>query len=80
MNLAQVATDLAERLVKIFRKDPQTGQRPYENGNRVGNDDPLCFYEYFEGDNGRGCGAGHQTGWTGLVVNCLEKLREQGKA
>ena len=24
-----------------------------------------------EGDNGRGVGASHQTGWTGLIANCL---------
>jgi len=27
--------------------------------------------EYFHGDNGRGVGASHQTGWTGLVANLL---------
>ena len=26
------------------------------------------FYEYFDGDNARGCGASHQTGWTALVT------------
>jgi hypothetical protein len=28
------------------------------------------FYEYFDGDTGRGCGADHQTGWTALVTRC----------
>jgi hypothetical protein len=31
----------------------------------------LLFYEYFDGDNGRGVGASHQTGWTGLVARLL---------
>ena len=28
--------------------------------------DNMLFYEYFHGDTGRGVGASHQTGWTGL--------------
>jgi hypothetical protein len=35
--------------------------------------DLLLFYEYLDGDNGRGCGASHQTGWTALVT-LLDKL------
>jgi hypothetical protein len=34
--------------------------------------DYILFYEYFHGDNGAGLGAGHQTGWTGLVVMLTE--------
>ena len=33
--------------------------------------DLILFYEYFDGDTGRGCGASHQSGWTSLVSNCL---------
>ena len=35
---------------------------------------PGLFYEYFHGDTGRGVGASHQTGWTALVVRCIEDL------
>jgi hypothetical protein len=31
----------------------------------------VLFYEYFDGDTGRGVGASHQTGWTGLVAKLL---------
>ena len=31
----------------------------------------MLFYEYFHGDTGRGVGASHQTGWTGLVAKLL---------
>jgi hypothetical protein len=31
----------------------------------------LWFHEYFHGDTGRGLGAAHQTGWTGLVAQLL---------
>jgi len=33
--------------------------------------DYVLFYEYFHGDSGRGVGAAHQTGWTGLVAKLL---------
>ena len=31
----------------------------------------LQFFEYFHGDSGRGVGASHQTGWTGLIAKLL---------
>jgi hypothetical protein len=45
--------------------------------NALYRDDPhwrdlVLFYEYFHGDNGRGAGASHQTGWTALAVRCVE--------
>lgn len=44
----------------------------YESLNRdpYFRDYPL-FYEYFDGDTGRGVGASHQCGWTGLVAALL---------
>ena len=36
--------------------------------------DLVLFHEYFHGDTGRGVGASHQTGWTALVVRCLETV------
>ena len=35
--------------------------------------DLVLFYEYFHGDDGRGVGASHQTGWTGLVAKLLQQ-------
>ena len=34
--------------------------------------DLILFHEYFHGDNGRGVGASHQTGWSGLVALLLQ--------
>jgi hypothetical protein len=31
----------------------------------------ITFHEYFRGDTGRGVGAAHQTGWTGLVADLI---------
>jgi len=35
--------------------------------------DLILFYEYFHGDNGRGVGATHQTGWTGAVAQLIDE-------
>ena len=37
--------------------------------------DYVLFYEYFHGDTGRGVGASHQTGWTGLVAKLIQPRR-----
>jgi hypothetical protein len=34
--------------------------------------DYVLFHEYFHGDTGRGVGASHQTGWTGLIAKLLQ--------
>ena len=34
--------------------------------------DHILFYEYFQGDNGAGLGASHQTGWIGLVAKFIQ--------
>jgi hypothetical protein len=78
MNLEQVAMELAQRLASLFlpRAD---GSRPCHGRERRYADDPhfkdlLLFSEYFHGDDGRGVGASHQTGWTALVISCLETV------
>jgi hypothetical protein len=76
MNLDQVATELSLRLSSLFV--PQQGrQRPCHGSLERYADDPhwrdyILFYEYFDGDTGRGLGASHQTGWTALVASLLE--------
>jgi hypothetical protein len=77
-NLHEVAKEIAVRLVKLFRADG-TGRRPCHGDDKKYIEDPnfrnlLLFHEYFDGDNGRGIGASHQTGWTGLVANLIEQL------
>ena len=34
--------------------------------------DLVPFYEYFDGDTGRGLGGSHQTGWTATVALLLQ--------
>ena len=75
MTLYQVAEEITRRLSAMFLRGPD-GRRPVFGGNRTFQEDPhwrdcLLFYEYFHGDSGRGVGASHQTGWTGLVAKLL---------
>lgn len=77
MSLCEVATELSRRLIKLFLRDGK-GERPIYGGNRLFQDDPhwrdyVLFNEYFHGDNGTGLGAGHQTGWTGLVAKLIQQ-------
>lgn len=75
LNLDQVADEIANRLLKIFRRDDQGRRAVFGHYDLLQKDpyfkDYLLFYEYFHGDNGRGVGASHQTGWTGLVSKLL---------
>jgi hypothetical protein len=78
MNLTEAASELSRRLVSLFVPDAQ-GRRPcHGKETRFATDphwrDLVVFNEYFHGDNGRGCGASHQTGWTALVVRLLNKF------
>jgi hypothetical protein len=41
--------------------------------NRPENRELILFYEYFHGDNSRGVGASHQTGWTALVAELINE-------
>ena len=73
--LEEVASELAKRLSKLFLKDAG-GNRPVLRQYPQLQTDPhyeecIPFYEYFDGDNGRGVGASHQTGWTGLIAKLL---------
>ena len=78
MNLLQVAQEISRRLAHLFLPDAEGG-RPCHGGDPRFRADPhwkdlLLFHEYFDGDTGRGIGAKHQTGWTALVIRCLEDL------
>ena len=72
MNLVEVAEEIQHRIIHIFGRDME-GKRATNGGNPKLDHDPnfrdyVWFYEYFHGDDGRGLGASHQTGWTGLVA------------
>lgn len=71
-SLAEIAKSLGKRVKSIFLKN-EKGERPVFGGYQKLNNDPnfkdyILFHEYFNGDNGKGLGASHQTGWTGLIA------------
>jgi hypothetical protein len=75
LTLAQIAAELSKRLLRLFLRD-ENGRRPVFGQYDKFQQDPhfkdyILFYEYFHGDNGRGAGAAHQTGWTGLVARLI---------
>jgi hypothetical protein len=83
MTLADAADEIGRRLMHLFLPDAN-GRRPCHGADaRYANDphfkDLVLFYEYFHGDTGRGCGASHQTGWTGLVAKIISDLAKLGK-
>jgi hypothetical protein len=80
MNLLEVAQELERRLARLFMPDA-TGQRPCHGAQPLYARDPhfrdlVLFHEYFHGDDGRGLGASHQTGWTALAANLIERVAE----
>jgi hypothetical protein len=78
LTLQEVALELESRLSRLFLAD-RGGRRPCHGDEARYATDPhwkdlVLFHEYFDGDNGRGVGASHQTGWTALAVRCLEDI------
>ncbi|MFN7933669.1 MAG: glucosidase [Bryobacteraceae bacterium] len=79
LTIEQVAAEIARRLSRIFLPNAD-GERPVYGLSRKMASDPhfrdyVLFHEYFDGDTGRGVGASHQTGWTGLIAKLLQPRR-----
>jgi hypothetical protein len=76
MNLFEVSKEISARLARVFLRDAK-GRRPVYGGTQKFQTDPLwgdyiLFYEYFNGENGAGLGASHQTGWTGVIARLIQ--------
>ena len=77
MTLDEVAVELSRRLMRLFLRN-EAGERPFNGDTPIFQQDPhwrdhILFHEYFNGDDGTGLGASHQTGWTGLVAKLLQQ-------
>ena len=75
-SLADVGDRMARRLTGLMVRD-EDGRRAVFGDNDYFQNDPywrdlVPFYEYFDGDTGRGLGASHQTGWTATVALLLQ--------
>ena len=77
MTLGEVSNEVSKRLISTFRNDPN-GHRPVNDGYDIYLNehfkDLVLFYEYFHGDTARGVGASHQTGWTGVVAELINRV------
>jgi len=74
-NTLEIANSLSDRLIGIFQVE-KDGHRPATRLHPKMKEEHfrehILFYEYFHGDTGRGVGASHQTGWTGLVAKLIQ--------
>ena len=76
LSLGEVADRMARRLTSLVVRD-DNGRRAVFGDNDYFQNDPhwrdlVPFYEYFDGDDGRGLGASHQTGWTATIALLLQ--------
>jgi hypothetical protein len=80
ISLKEAANLLSERLIKMFSKN-ENGNRPINANYTKLDKDPhfenlMMYHEYFHGDNGKGLGASHQTGWTGLIAELIRSTKK----
>lgn len=76
LTLHETATLIADRVVDLYRRRDDgipalQGRPPFLHDPHW--QEPLLFFEYFHGETGRGLGAAHQTGWTGLLANLVAR-------
>jgi len=82
LNLKEIANELTKRLIRLFERN-ENGKFQYhadDQQNHFAYDEHFrnehFFYEFFDGDNGKGLGASHQTGWTALIANLILELEK----
>ena len=76
MSLNAVADELTGRLTRLFLPEREGRRANVLQHGALTNDpffrDYALFHEYFDGDDGRGLGASHQSGWTALIAKLLQ--------
>ena len=78
VNIKEASEGVAKRLLSLFIPNKDTKIPMYGEYEKF-QQDPLfnknhLFFEYFDGDTGKGLGANHQTGWTGLISEIIRHL------
>ncbi|MDQ2718842.1 MAG: glucosidase [Bacteroidota bacterium] len=80
LTLTEVAKEITKRLLHIFEINDKDERCCFGQYNwfykKEENRNLILFNEYYHGDNLRGLGASHQTGWTGLIANLILDLKE----
>ena len=82
LTLKEVADELSKRLIKLWLRN-EKGERPFLRASTSAfspetDSELYWFHEYFNGDNGGGLGASHQTGWTALVAKLIQQQGQFG--
>ena len=76
LTLHQVAQVLCDRLISLFARDASGKRAVFGDREKLQSDPHFCdyilFHEYFHGDTGKGLGASHQTGWTGMIAKVIQ--------
>lgn len=82
LNLNQIADEITKRLVRLFERNG-AGKFQYHSDDDqflftkdAEFKDQHLFYEFFDGDTGKGLGASHQTGWTALIANLIMEMQQ----
>jgi hypothetical protein len=81
LNLNQVMLAITQRMINKYIPD-LSGDRPIHGKNQLYKEDPnfkhlFLFYEYFHGDTGQGLGASHQTGWTSIISELIDRVTNE---
>jgi hypothetical protein len=83
LNMKQIGFEISRRLIAMFEKNKDSNRPIHALHQKKYTDEHfkelILFYEYFDGNNGRGVGASHQTGWTALVANLIEEINRAKK-
>lgn len=79
VHLDEVGRYFARAMISLFQRD-QEGRKPIFGDYELFQKDPhfkeyFFFYEHYHADTGRGLGASHQTGWSGLIANFIDEWR-----
>ncbi|QES89737.1 MGH1-like glycoside hydrolase domain-containing protein [Rhizosphaericola mali] len=82
LNLEKIADEISLRVIGIFTLDQENGRKYIDPAHaefykRPENRNLMQFFEYFHGDSGRGLGASHQTGWTALVAELIDQVKDR---
>jgi hypothetical protein len=78
--VGEMAKYFADSLISIFTRGADGRRAVFGDVPTFQNDPYWCDYipfgEYFDGETGKGLGATHQTGWTGLVASLIDEWRQ----
>ncbi|KAI0989510.1 hypothetical protein GJ496_001250 [Pomphorhynchus laevis] len=79
ISIDEIVKNICDRLIRIFRNTRRYDDRLIKLMNNCEFKKCLLYYEYYNGNDGSGLGASHQTGWTSLIAKIIEYSVTEGK-